>query len=117
MFCDSPGLHIEDLNLPFSCELFEIRLWNEVLLLSDLFHAETPTLASLRWCAPGLNRFTWGPEHRLSVGLRQPRSILVIVCCFTKVEGLDIFGFCDGHPDLRIGEVPYTQGGILHPRD
>ena len=34
-----------------------------------------------------------------------PRSILVVVPCGTKVEGLGVAGFCDGLSNGRIGEI------------
>ena len=59
----------------------------------------------------------WLRPRILSIELWQTRSILVVVCPVTEVEGLGVLGFCDGLSDVRIGEVQDAQCTVLHPRD
>lgn len=44
-FCDASCHHIQDLNLPVSCESLETTLWAEVLFSGDLCHVVTDVRA------------------------------------------------------------------------
>ena len=66
---------------------------------------------------PGLWLVTPLRPRILSVGLRRPLSILVIVCPANLGRGLGILGFCDSLSDVWFLEVQDTQGAILHPCD